>query len=335
MLNNKTILITGGTGSFGSEFIFYILKKYSSVKKIIIFSRDELKQHELMLKINKKYIDKIRFFIGDIRDKNRLLTAFEGVDVIIHAAALKQVEAAEYNPFEFVNTNIIGAQNIVDAAIRCNVKNVVALSTDKAASPINLYGATKLCSDKIFSAANNIIGKKKIKFSIVRYGNVFASRGSVVPLFKHYSKNFKYLPITDPEMTRFNLSTLDAVKFVILTLQKAKGGEIFVPKIPSYRIMDLANAFGKKIKKKIVGIRPGEKLHEELISSSESFNTFEYKDYYIVLPTSFNNKIYNIRYKFYKPKNKVKKNFSYTSKNNQKFLSQEKLKKIINLYLSK
>ena len=335
MLNNKTILITGGTGSFGSEFIFYILKKYSSVKKIIIFSRDELKQHELRLKINKKYIDKIRFFIGDIRDKNRLLTAFEGVDVIIHAAALKQVEAAEYNPFEFVNTNIIGAQNIVDAAIRCNVKNVVALSTDKAASPINLYGATKLCSDKIFSAANNIIGKKKIKFSIVRYGNVFASRGSVVPLFKHYSKNFKYLPITDPEMTRFNLSTLDAVKFVILTLQKAKGGEIFVPKIPSYRIMDLANAFGKKIKKKIVGIRPGEKLHEELISSSESFNTFEYKDYYIVLPTSFNNKIYNIRYKFYKPKNKVKKNFSYTSKNNQKFLSQEKLKKIINLYLSK
>ena len=335
MLKNKTILITGGTGSFGTEFIFYILKKYKTVKKIIIFSRDELKQHELRLKINKKYLNKIRFFLGDIRDKDRLKTAFEGVDIIIHAAALKQVTAAEYNPFEFVNTNIIGAQNIVDAAITCNVKNVIALSTDKAASPINLYGATKLCSDKIFSAANNIIGGKKIKFSIVRYGNVFASRGSVVPLFKYYSKNFKYLPITDPDMTRFNLSTIEAVKFVILTLEKSKGGEIFVPKIPSYKITDLADAFGKNLKKKIIGIRPGEKLHEELISSSESSNTFEYKDFYVVLPSVYDEKIYKMKYKFYNYKNKVKKNFSYTSNNNKVFLSKNKLSKIIKLYLSK
>tara|TARA_Y100000389_G_C17458458_1_gene519815 strand:- start:276 stop:1286 length:1011 start_codon:yes stop_codon:yes gene_type:complete len=332
---NKTILVTGGTGSFGKEFINYILKRYSSVKKIIIFSRDELKQHELMLTIENKYINKIRFFIGDVRDKNRLMQAFDGVDIVVHAAALKQVTTAEYNPFEFVNTNIIGAQNIVEASIVCNVKHVVALSTDKAASPINLYGATKLCSDKIFSAANNVVGKKKIRFSIVRYGNVFASRGSVIPLFDHYSKNFKYLPITDPNMTRFNLTLTEAIKFVIFTLNKAKGGEIFVPKIPSYRIMDLANAFGKKIKKKIIGIRPGEKLHEELISKADSYNTFEYKNYYVILPSSYNNDIFEQKYKSYKSKDKVKKDFSYTSLNNKIFLSKEKLEKVIKSYQSK
>ena len=324
---NKTILITGGTGSFGKEFVYYILKKYSSVKKIIIFSRDELKQHEIMLTIESKYLNKLRFFIGDVRDKNRLEQAFDGVDIVVHAAALKQVTTAEYNPFEFVNTNIIGAQNIVEASIKCNVKHILALSTDKAASPINLYGATKLCSDKIFSAANNVVGKRKIKFTIVRYGNVFASRGSVIPLFDYYSKNFKYLPITDPNMTRFNLTLNEAIKFVILALNKAKGGEIFVPKIPSYRITDLANAFGKKVKKKIIGIRPGEKLHEELISKADSYNTFEYKNYYVILPSSYNNQIFEQKYKYYKSKHKVKKDFSYTSLNNKIFLSKKQLEK--------
>ena len=249
-MKNKTILITGGTGSFGKEFLRLLLKKYSQLKKIIILSRDELKQHEMSLKLENKYKKKVRFFIGDIRDKNRLIRAFDGVDIVVHAAALKQVTTAEYNPFEFVSTNILGAQNIVEAAITCNVKDVVALSTDKAASPINLYGATKLCSDKIFSAANNTVGNRNIKFSVVRYGNVFASRGSVAPLFEFYKKNFNYLPITDINMTRFNLSIQEATKFVIMAIKNAKGGEIFVPKIPSYRILDLANAFDKKIKKK-------------------------------------------------------------------------------------
>ena len=305
MLNNKTVLITGGTGSFGKEFLKYILKNYKNLKKIIIFSRDELKQFELSIQIEKKYLHKVRFFIGDVRDKNRLLTAFDGVDIVIHAAALKQVTTAEYNPFEFVYTNIIGAQNIVEASIACNVKNVIALSTDKAASPINLYGATKLCSDKIFCAANNMVGKRKIQFAVVRYGNVFASRGSVIPLFDYYSKKKKYLPITDRNMTRFNLSLDEAIKFVILTLKNSKGGEIFVPKIPSYKIMDLANAFSKTIKKKIIGIRPGEKLHEELISKSDSFNTYEFEKYYVILPALYNKRIYEIKYKYYKNKNKV------------------------------
>lgn len=332
MFNNKTILVTGGTGSFGREFISFIMKNYKSVKKVIVFSRDELKQHEMKLTLDSKILEKIRFFIGDIRDKNRLIHAFNDVDIVIHAAALKQVTTAEYNPFEFINTNVIGAQNIVESAINCNVKNVIALSTDKAASPINLYGATKLCSDKIFSAANNFVGKKKIKFTIVRYGNVFASRGSVIPLFDHYSKNYNYLPITDPDMTRFNLSLNEAIKFVILALKKAKGGEIFVPKIPSYRILDLADAFDKDIKKKFIGIRPGEKLHEELISEADSHNTFEFKNYFAILPSSYNDRIFREKYKSYKFKNKVKKNFSYTSKNNKIFLTKNQLQKIIKLY---
>ena len=329
MLNNKTLLITGGTGSFGKNFLFYVLKKFKKIKKVIIFSRDELKQFELSLQIEKKYASKVRFFLGDVRDKTRLIQALSNVDIVVHAAALKQVTTAEYNPLEFVKTNIGGAQNLVESSINCNVKHVIALSTDKAASPINLYGATKLCSDKIFTAANNVIGKNKIKFSIVRYGNVFASRGSVINLFNYYKKKNGWLPITDREMTRFSLSIEEALEFVILTIKKAVGGEIFVPKIPSYRIMDLANAFDPKIKKKIIGIRPGEKKHEELITSADSFNTYEFKKYYTILPASFDKKYYSKRYAKYKKTNKVNKNFTYNSLNNKNFLTIKDLQEII------
>lgn len=333
MFKNQTLLITGGTGSFGKAFLYTILNRYSHIKKVIVFSRDELKQHELSLSLNKKFKDKVRFFLGDIRDRDRLLSAFSGVDYVIHAAALKQVTTAEYNPFEFVKTNILGAQNIVEAAIEKNVKKIIALSTDKACSPINLYGATKLCSDKIFSASNNIFGKKNISFSVVRYGNVFASRGSVIPLFNHYAKNFGYLPITDKNMTRFNLSLKEAIDLVILSIEKSIGGEIFVPKIPSYRIIDLANAFDSKIKKKIIGIRPGEKIHEELISKSDSLSTFDMGKYYVILPSSYNDKIYEKKFKHYKKKNKVDKNFSYSSDSNNHFLKIKEIKLLIKNFL--
>ena len=333
MFKNQTLLITGGTGSFGKAFLHRILNKYSHIKKVIVFSRDELKQHELSLSLNKKFNDKVRFFLGDIRDRDRLLSAFSGVDYVIHAAALKQVTTAEYNPFEFIKTNILGAQNIVEAAIEKNVKKIIALSTDKACSPINLYGATKLCSDKIFSASNNIFGKKNISFSVVRYGNVFASRGSVIPLFDHYAKNFGYLPITDKNMTRFNLSLEEAIDLVILSIEKSIGGEIFVPKIPSYRIIDLANAFDSKIKKKIIGVRPGEKIHEELISTSDSLSTFDMGKYYVILPSSYNDKIYEKKFKNFKKKNKVDKSFSYSSDKNNHFLKVKEIKLLIKNFL--
>ena len=333
MFKFQTILITGGTGSFGKAFLMRVLKKYPRIKKIIIFSRDELKQHELSLNLNDSQKKKVRFFLGDIRDKNRLLSAFSDVDCVIHAAALKQVTTAEYNPLEFVKTNIIGAQNIVEAAIQMNVKKVIALSTDKACSPINLYGATKLCSDKIFSASNNIVGKRKVSFAVVRYGNVFASRGSVVPLFKHYESNFGYLPITDKNMTRFNLSLDEAIDLVFLAISKSVGGEIFVPKIPSYRIMDLANAFSEKLPKKIIGIRAGEKLHEELISISDSLTTFDLDKYFLILPSSYNANVYKKRFKHINVKNRVKENFSYSSNNNQHFLKINELKKLIKDFL--
>ena len=332
MFKNKTILITGGTGSFGKNFLFKVLNKFSNIKKIIIFSRDELKQHELAISLKKKHYKKVRFFLGDIRDKNRLLSAFRDVDYVIHAAALKQVTTAEYNPLEFVKTNIIGAQNIVEAAIEMNVEKVIALSTDKACSPINLYGATKLCSDKIFSAANNIVGRKKIIFSIVRYGNVFASRGSVVPLFREYSKKFGYLPVTDKNMTRFSLSLDESVEFVLLAIKKSVGGEIFVPKIPSYRIMDLANAFSNKIPKKIIGIRPGEKLHEELISKSDSITTFDMGKYYIILPSVYNEANYKKRFQGINSKHKVPNDFFYSSHNNSHFLKIKEIKKLIGYF---
>ena len=266
MFNNQVVLITGGTGSFGQECTKYLLKNYS-LKKIIIFSRDELKQYEMQKKFKSGIL---RFFIGDIRDKSRLNSALREVDFVIHAAALKHVPAAEYNPIECVRTNIMGAENLINASIECNVKRVLALSTDKATNPVNLYGATKLCAEKLFVAANNMAGKSKTRFSVVRYGNVINSRGSVIPFFKNLVKENQVLPVTDKEMTRFFISLENSVKFVIRCMKSMNKGEIFIPKLPSVKIVDLAKSLGKNVKIKIIGMRPGEKLHELLSSSEES-----------------------------------------------------------------
>ncbi|MCZ8501951.1 UDP-N-acetylglucosamine 4,6-dehydratase (inverting) [Vibrio sp. J383] len=284
MLNNKSVLITGGTGSFGKQFIKSILEQYDDVKKIIIYSRDELKQSEIKLQYPSKDYPQLRFFIGDVRDQNRLIQACEGVDVIIHAAAIKQVDTAEYNPTECIRTNVDGAENVINAALQCGVKDVVALSTDKACAPINLYGATKLASDKLFAAANNIRGSKDIRFSVVRYGNVMGSRGSVIPFFMK-KKEEGLLPITHEEMTRFNISLQDGVNMVMYALENHLGGEIFIPKIPSYKILDIAEAVAPGIATKVVGIRPGEKLHEEMITDTDSLNTIDLGRYYAILPS--------------------------------------------------
>lgn len=280
MLNNKTILVTGGTGSFGKKFISKVLEQ--DVKKVIVFSRDELKQYEMA----QEYTDpRIRFFIGDVRDKDRLYRAFDGVDIVIHAAALKHVGACEYNPFEAVKTNIHGAQNIIEAAIDRGVEKVIALSTDKAASPINLYGATKLASDKLFVAGNSYAGNKETRFAVVRYGNVVGSRGSVVPFFKKLKENGEtVLPITDERMTRFWITLEQGVQFVIDNLERMKGGEIFIPKIPSMTVTDLAEAIAPECEIKIVGIRPGEKLHEAMINEDDARQTLEYDTYYVIQP---------------------------------------------------
>lgn len=328
MFKNKSILITGATGSFGKAFISYILEKRFSFRRIIIFSRDELKQYEM--KNNKQFnpdINKnLRYFIGDIREVKRLKQAFQDVDYVVHAAALKQVPTSEYNPFETIKTNILGAQNVIEAALDTNVKKVIALSTDKASSPINLYGATKLCSDKLFIAANSYIGKKKISFSVVRYGNVMGSRGSVIPLFLEQSKN-SLLKITDKNMTRFNILLKESVGLVEWALKNSYGAEIIVPKIPSYKILDLAKSICKDCKIKIIGKRVGEKTHEEMISYEESFNTISIKDYYIILQ---NNNIKQLNYykKKYKAKN-IFKRFNYNSKDNENFLTINQLKKLI------
>jgi len=325
MLNNKNILVTGGTGSFGKEFVKTIYKKYPKIKKLVVFSRDELKQAEMSEIYKRKKINSIRFFLGDVRDKERLIRACLKIDLIVHAAALKQVPAAEYNPMEFIKTNILGASNVIEAAITCNVKKVIALSTDKAASPINLYGATKLCSDKLFIAANNYAGWPKFNFSVVRYGNVMNSRGSVIPLFEKMKKNNEIM-ITDKNMTRFNLTLSDGVNFVLKSLKIAKGGEIFVPKIPSYKIMDIAKTVAPKAKIKIVGKRPGEKIDEELITKSDSYNALEFKDFFIIFPSNKDPiREYYIRKYKGKP---LKRDFSYNSRNN-KFLSVSELKKLI------
>jgi UDP-N-acetylglucosamine 4,6-dehydratase/5-epimerase len=284
MLNEKSVLITGGTGSFGKQFIATILERFPEVKKIIIFSRDELKQLELKQKYPEREFPQLRFFIGDIRDRSRLVQACEGVNVIIHAAAMKQVDTAEYNPTECIRTNIVGAENVIQAALKCGVSDVVALSTDKACAPINLYGATKLVSDKLFCSANNIKGSKNIKFSVVRYGNVMGSRGSVIPFFLSKKKD-NVLPITHRDMTRFNISLQDGVNLVMYALENHLGGEIFIPKIPSYRILDVAEAIAPKSKIKDVGIRPGEKLHEEMITDTDSLNTIDLGEYYVILPS--------------------------------------------------
>jgi UDP-N-acetylglucosamine 4,6-dehydratase (inverting) len=283
MYNKKTVLITGGTGSFGKAFIKNILKNYPSVVKIIIYSRDELKQYEMSI-LDEFKDSRLRFFIGDVRDRERLILACQNVDIIIHAAALKQVPAAEYNPFECIKTNVLGAQNVIDSAIANKVEKVVALSTDKAAAPINLYGATKLCSDKLFTAANNICGKNGPKFSVVRYGNVMGSRGSVIPFFMKLKGSGTY-PITDDRMTRFNITLSDGVSLVNKAIAEMWGGEIYIPKIPSYKILDVVKAIDEDAKIEIVGIRPGEKLHEEMITETDSLNTVEYNDGYVILPT--------------------------------------------------
>ncbi|MBI5807011.1 MAG: UDP-N-acetylglucosamine 4,6-dehydratase (inverting) [Ignavibacteriales bacterium] len=331
MLNNKSILVTGGTGSFGKKFIKTVLEKYEP-KKIIVYSRDELKQFEMQntesfLTADKKEI--MRFFIGDVRDLERLKRAMEGVDIVIHAAALKQVPAAEYNPFEAVKTNIIGGQNVIDAALFNNVKKVIALSTDKAAAPINLYGATKLTSDKLFVAANNYKGGREIKFSVVRYGNVMGSRGSVIPFFLNKKKE-GILPITDERMTRFNITLQEGVDFVLQNLSRMWGGELFVPKIPSYRILDVAKAIAPNAKIEKIGIRPGEKLHEEMITATDAINTIEFNDYFVILPST---PLWDIN-KFKKESNGKEGRFcefgfSYNSGENDKFLTTEELKDLI------
>ena len=281
-MDNKTILITGGTGSFGKRLTKTLLERYTP-KKIIIYSRDELKQYEMAQEFNGATM---RYFIGDVRDKDRLLRAMEGVDYVVHAAALKHVPVAEYNPMEAIKTNVLGAQNVIDAAIEQGVKKVIALSTDKAANPINLYGATKLASDKLFVAANNIVGSKDILFSVVRYGNVIGSRGSVVPFFKKLiAQKARYLPITDERMTRFWITLDQGVNFVLKNFQRMQGGEIFIPKIPSMKIIDLADAMAPNMPKKIIGIRPGEKLHEVMCPKDDSHLTLEFADHYVIQPT--------------------------------------------------
>ena len=324
-INGKNILITGGTGSFGTAFTNHLLKNYKP-KKIIIFSRDEYKQYEMQKIFPTKVYPALRYFIGDVRDKDRLRRAMENVNILIHAAALKQVDTAEINPMEVIKTNIFGAQNIVDLSLDLGIENVVALSTDKASSPINLYGATKLCSDKLFVTANNVKGSKKIKFSVVRYGNVLGSRGSVLPVFlKH--KNKPYFPLTHKDMTRFNITLEEGVKFVIDTIKKNKGGEIFVPKIPSFKIIDLAHAIKNNPKFRIIGIRKGEKIHEELISKSECLHTVEDKNSYIILAnhntSEFKNYLKNSKLK------RVKINFSFTSDKNKFFLNTNQIRSLL------
>lgn len=284
MLNNKTILITGGTGSFGKKFIKTILDKYKP-KKVIVYSRDELKQFDMQQEFPDSQGSPMRYFIGDVRDYHRLKMAMTGVDIVIHSAALKQVPACEYNPFEAVKTNIIGGQNVIDSAISQGVKKVIALSTDKAAAPINLYGATKLAFDKLFIAANNYAGRHDIKFSVVRYGNVMGSRGSVIPFFNK-KKETGTLPITDNHMTRFNITLQEGVDFVLQCLDKMWGGELFVPKIPSYKILDVAKAIAPECKHEIVGIRPGEKLHEEMITETDALNSIAFEKYFVILPST-------------------------------------------------
>lgn len=324
MLNNKSILITGGTGSFGKKFTETILTKYPEVERLVIYSRDELKQFEMSQTFSEEKFPQIRYFIGDVRDFPRFKRACEGIDVIIHAAALKQVPAAEYNPDEFIKTNIGGAQNVIDAALATNVKVVVALSTDKAAAPINLYGATKLVSDKLFIAANNMKGKRDLRFSVVRYGNVMGSRGSVIPFFMNKAKEGE-IPITHKDMTRFNISLEDGVEMVLWAIENAIGSELFVPKIPSYKIETVAKAIAPNAKLVYVGIRPGEKLHEEMITKSDSYNTIDIGKYYAILPSVANIEKY---LKYYNG-TKVKEGFSYNSGENTEWVSVEEMRELI------
>ncbi|MCC5928969.1 MAG: UDP-N-acetylglucosamine 4,6-dehydratase (inverting) [Cyclobacteriaceae bacterium] len=326
MLNNKSILITGGTGSLGKALTKYILTTYPNVRRLVIFSRDEQKQFQMSQEYPADRFPQLRFFIGDVRDKERLKRAFQGIDYIIHAAAMKHVHIAEYNPDECIKTNIGGAENVIDAAIQTGVKKVVALSTDKACAPINLYGATKLTSDKLFIAANKIKGSNPISFSVVRYGNVMGSNGSVIPFFIKMRKT-GVLPITNPKMTRFNISLLDGVKMVMFALEKSWGGELYVPKLHSYKIMDMAEAIGPECLKPIIGIRPGEKIHEEMITSSDSYNTYDLGTYYIILPQNPNWKLDEYLEVFKAVK--VQEGFHYNSGENELWETPETLRELI------
>lgn len=330
MLSGKSILITGGTGSFGKALIKTILKKYQDVQRIIVYSRDELKQFEMNQSLSEADRGKLRFFIGDVRDKERLVRAMERVDIVVHAAALKQVPACEYNPFEAVKTNVLGAQNVIEAAIDREVNKVVALSTDKAAAPINLYGATKLTSDKLFVSANNFKGKRDIKFSVVRYGNVMGSRGSVIPFFLNQREK-KVIPITDERMTRFNITLEEGVNLVLFALAHMWGGEIFVPKIPSYRILDVAQAVAPECEKKLIGIRPGEKLHEEMITATDALNTLEFDTYFVILPSM---RLWDtVRFAEVFNGKPCEPGFSYSSKTNTDWLTVEQLRELIITHL--
>ncbi len=325
MLANKSILVTGGTGSFGKAFIRKVLEQYPSVKRIVVFSRDELKQFEMQQTLSTGTYPQLRYFLGDVRDAPRLRRALEGIDVVIHAAALKQVPAAEYNPFECIKTNVLGAQNLIDGCLDTGVNRVVALSTDKAAAPINLYGATKLCSDKLFTSLNNISGSRDIRASVVRYGNVMGSRGSVIPFFLD-RRDSGELPITDPEMTRFNITLDEGVEMVLWALENMLGGELFVPKIPSYRILDLAEAIGPQCAKPVVGIRPGEKVHEEMITESDSLNTLDLGKYYALLPSGSA----TLRDTYLgNGAREVAKGFRYDSGSNTQFLTVEEIRALI------
>jgi UDP-N-acetylglucosamine 4,6-dehydratase (inverting) len=329
-LNNKTVLITGGTGSLGKALTSHILKNHIGIKKLVILSRDEQKQFQMAQEFSEKKYPQIRYFLGDVRDQDRLVRAFQGVDIVIHAAAMKHVHLAEYNPDECIKTNIGGAQNVIHAALQTNVSNVVALSTDKACAPINLYGATKLTSDKLFVAANNIKGENPIKFSVVRYGNVMGSNGSVIPFFIKKRLEGK-LPITDMSMTRFNISLQGGVDMVMHAIENAWGGEIFIPKIPSYKITDVAKAIAPECELEIVGIRPGEKIHEEMITSSDSFYTYDLGKYYTILPSVPN---FDIN-EFIKTFNaqKVTEGFNYDSGNNKEWETVESLRALIKEHL--
>ena len=331
-LKGKSILITGGTGSLGKALTAHILGNYPEIKKLVIFSRDEQKQFQMAQEFPSQKYPQIRFFIGDVRDKDRLIRAFQHIDYVIHAAAMKHVHIAEYNPDECIKTNIGGAENVVEASLQSNVERVVALSTDKACAPINLYGATKLTSDKLFIAANNIKGEKPIKYSVVRYGNVMGSNGSVIPFFINKKKQGQELPITDPNMTRFNISLQGGVEMVMYALEHAWGGELFVPKIPSYKLMDVAEAIGPNCKKPIVGIRPGEKVHEEMITPSDSFNTYDLGEYYAILPID---PMWSIEefIKVYKA-NKVPEGFSYNSGTNTEWETIESLRELIKTHVN-
>jgi UDP-N-acetylglucosamine 4,6-dehydratase (inverting) len=328
---DQSILITGGTGSFGKAFVKSVLDHCPKIKRLVVYSRDELKQFEMQQEFPQDKYPALRFFIGDVRDPSRLARAMEGIDTVVHAAALKQVPAAEYNPFEFIKTNVMGAQNVIEACLDKGVRRVVALSTDKAAAPINLYGATKLCSDKLFVAANNFKGERDLRFSVVRYGNVMGSRGSVIPFFMNKAKT-GVLPITDSAMTRFNIPLEEGVEMVFWALEHALGGEILVPKIPSYRIGDVAEAIGPNCKQEIVGIRPGEKLHEEMITSSDSPNTIDLGGYYAILGAGLQHKMPEyLRALKARP---VPTGFAYESGSNPDFLSVAQIRSLIKMHMN-